>query len=47
MATVMEMPKLSRYHGRRFCRALVKKEGEKVSAGVPVIEIETDKATME
>lgn len=47
MATVMEMPKLSDTMAEGSVARWLKKEGEKVSAGVPVIEIETDKATME
>lgn len=47
MATVMEMPKLSDTMSEGSVVRWLKKEGEKVSAGVPVIEIETDKATME
>lgn len=47
MATVMEMPKLSDTMSEGSVARWLKKEGEKVSAGIPVIEIETDKATME
>ncbi len=47
MATVMEMPKLSDTMKEGSIARWLKKEGEKVSAGAPVIEIETDKATME
>lgn len=47
MATVMEMPKLSDTMSEGSVARWLKKEGEKVSAGVPVIEIDTDKATME
>ena len=47
MATVMEMPKLSDTMTEGSVARWLKKEGEKVSAGVPVIEIDTDKATME
>lgn len=47
MATVMEMPKLSDTMTEGSIARWLKKEGEKVSAGSPVIEIETDKATME
>lgn len=47
MATVMEMPKLSDTMSEGSVARWLKKEGDKVSAGVPVIEIETDKATME
>ncbi len=47
MATVMEMPKLSDTMTEGSVARWLKKEGEKVSAGLPVIEIDTDKATME
>lgn len=47
MATVMEMPKLSDTMTEGSVARWLKKEGEKVTAGSPVIEIETDKATME
>ncbi|APJ03298.1 pyruvate dehydrogenase complex dihydrolipoamide acetyltransferase [Silvanigrella aquatica] len=47
MATVMEMPKLSDTMSEGSVAHWLKKEGEKVSAGLPVIEIDTDKATME
>ena len=47
MATIMEMPKLSDTMKEGSIARWLKKEGEKVSAGVPIIEIETDKATME
>jgi pyruvate dehydrogenase E2 component (dihydrolipoamide acetyltransferase) len=47
MATVMEMPKLSDTMSEGSVARWLKKEGEKVSAGLPVIEIDTDKATME
>ena len=47
MATVMEMPKLSDTMSEGSVARWLKKEGEKVTAGIPVIEIETDKATME
>jgi pyruvate dehydrogenase E2 component (dihydrolipoamide acetyltransferase) len=47
MATVMEMPKLSDTMKEGAVARWLKKEGEKVSAGAPVVEIETDKATME
>ena len=47
MATVMEMPKLSDTMKEGAVARWLKKEGEKVTAGVPVVEIETDKATME
>ncbi|KAB8032016.1 pyruvate dehydrogenase complex dihydrolipoamide acetyltransferase [Fluviispira multicolorata] len=47
MATVMEMPKLSDTMAEGSVARWLKKEGDKVSAGIPVIEIETDKATME
>lgn len=47
MATVMEMPKLSDTMSEGSVARWLKKEGEKVSAGIPIIEIETDKATME
>ncbi|MEN9530731.1 MAG: hypothetical protein RI932_2604 [Pseudomonadota bacterium] len=47
MATVMEMPKLSDTLKEGAVARWLKKEGEKVTAGIPVVEIETDKATME
>jgi pyruvate dehydrogenase E2 component (dihydrolipoamide acetyltransferase) len=47
MATVMEMPKLSDTMTEGSVARWLKKEGEKVSAGLPIIEIDTDKATME
>lgn len=47
MATVMEMPKLSDTMKEGSIARWLKKEGEKVAAGIPIIEIETDKATME
>lgn len=47
MATVMEMPKLSDTMKEGAVARWLKKEGEKVTAGIPVVEIETDKATME
>ncbi|MEN9808980.1 MAG: hypothetical protein RLZZ488_547 [Pseudomonadota bacterium] len=47
MATVMEMPKLSDTMKEGAVARWLKKEGEKVTAGHPVVEIETDKATME
>jgi len=47
MATVMEMPKLSDTMKEGAVARWLKKEGEKVTAGLPVVEIETDKATME
>lgn len=47
MATIMEMPKLSDTMKEGSIARWLKKEGEKVTAGSPVIEIETDKATME
>lgn len=47
MASVMEMPKLSDTMKEGVVGKWLKKEGEKVTAGSPVVEIETDKATME
>ncbi|MEY2988503.1 MAG: hypothetical protein RJB13_2024 [Pseudomonadota bacterium] len=47
MATVMEMPKLSDTMKEGAVARWLKKEGEKVTVGIPVVEIETDKATME
>ncbi|NBO38650.1 2-oxo acid dehydrogenase subunit E2 [bacterium] len=47
MATVMEMPKLSDTMKEGAVARWLKKEGEKVTTGIPVVEIETDKATME
>jgi pyruvate dehydrogenase E2 component (dihydrolipoamide acetyltransferase) len=47
MATVMEMPKLSDTMKEGAIAKWLKKEGDKVQAGLPVVEIETDKATME
>jgi pyruvate dehydrogenase E2 component (dihydrolipoamide acetyltransferase) len=47
MATVMEMPKLSDTMKEGAIAKWLKKEGEKVQSGLPVVEIETDKATME
>lgn len=47
MATVMEMPKLSDTMKEGAIARWLKKEGEKIQAGLPVVEIETDKATME
>jgi pyruvate dehydrogenase E2 component (dihydrolipoamide acetyltransferase) len=47
MATVMEMPKLSDTMSEGSVASWLIKEGEKVSVGVPVVAIETDKATME
>jgi pyruvate dehydrogenase E2 component (dihydrolipoamide acetyltransferase) len=47
MATVMEMPKLSDTMKEGVVASWLKKEGDKVTAGAPVVEIETDKATME
>jgi pyruvate dehydrogenase E2 component (dihydrolipoamide acetyltransferase) len=43
----MEMPKLSDTMKEGAVARWLKKEGEKVTAGIPVVEIETDKATME
>ena len=43
----MEMPKLSDTMKEGSIARWLKKEGEKVSSGAPIIEIETDKATME
>lgn len=47
MATVMEMPKLSDTMKEGAVARWLKKEGDKVTSGLPVVEIETDKATME
>lgn len=47
MATVMDMPKLSDTMKEGAIARWLKKEGEKVQAGIPIVEIETDKATME
>jgi pyruvate dehydrogenase E2 component (dihydrolipoamide acetyltransferase) len=47
MAKVMEMPKLSDTMKEGVVAQWLAKEGDKVTAGTPVIEIETDKATME
>lgn len=47
MATIMEMPKLSDTMSEGAVARWLKKEGETVRAGSPVVEIETDKATME
>lgn len=47
MATIMDMPKLSDTMKEGQIARWLKKEGDKVQAGIPVVEIETDKATME
>lgn len=47
MASVMEMPKLSDTMKEGAIARWLKKEGEKVAVGLPIVEIETDKATME
>lgn len=47
MAIVMEMPKLSDTMKEGSIARWLKKEGEKISSGMPIIEIDTDKATME
>lgn len=47
MAKVMEMPKLSDTMKEGVVAQWLVKEGDKVTAGSPIIEIETDKATME
>ncbi len=47
MATVMEMPKLSDTMKEGSIAKWLKKEGDKVVAGSAVVEIDTDKATME
>ena len=47
MAKVMEMPKLSDTMKEGVVAQWLAKEGDKVTAGTPIIEIETDKATME
>ncbi len=47
MASIMEMPKLSDTMKEGSIAKWLKKEGDKVSSGQPIIEIETDKATME
>lgn len=47
MASVMEMPKLSDTMKEGAIARWLKKEGEKVQVGLPIVEIETDKATME
>lgn len=47
MATVMEMPKLSDTMKEGVIARWLVKEGDKVKAGLPIVEIETDKATME
>lgn len=47
MATIMEMPKLSDTMTEGSIAKWLKKEGDKVTSGSPIIEIETDKATME
>jgi len=47
MAKIMEMPKLSDTMTEGSVARWLKKEGEKVTSGSPIIEIETDKATME
>lgn len=47
MATIVEMPKLSDTMEEGGIAAWLKKEGEEVSEGEPLVEIETDKATME
>ena len=47
MATKVIMPKLSPTMEEGQNLALVEKEGDKVSMGEPLAEIDTDKATME
>lgn len=47
MATIIEMPKLSDTMTTGTLVAWLKKEGDKVSSGDMIAEIETDKATME
>ena len=47
MAVVMEMPKLSDTMKEGAIAKWLSKEGQKVQSGLPVVEIETDKATME
>jgi len=47
MATIMEMPKLSDTMKEGAISRWLKGVGDKVTAGLPIVEIETDKATME
>ncbi|MBE2216527.1 MAG: E3 binding domain-containing protein, partial [Opitutaceae bacterium] len=47
MATIIEMPKLSDTMSVGTLVTWLKKEGDKVSSGDKIAEIETDKATME
>jgi len=47
MATIIEMPKLSDTMSVGTLVSWLKKEGDKVSSGDKIAEIETDKATME
>src|SRR5438874_13574955 len=47
MATLIMMPKLSPTMGEGVLLKWLKKEGEKVSPGEAIAEVETDKANME
>jgi pyruvate dehydrogenase E2 component (dihydrolipoamide acetyltransferase) len=47
MAKIMQMPKLSDTMKEGVVARWLAKEGDKVRSGVPLLEIETDKATME
>ncbi len=47
MAKIMQMPKLSDTMTEGVVAQWLVKEGDKVKAGAPILEIETDKATME
>lgn len=47
MAKIMQMPKLSDTMKEGVVAQWLAKEGDKVRSGVPLLEIETDKATME
>lgn len=47
MANVLEMPKLSDTMTEGSIVRWLKKEGEKVAPGLPIVEVETDKSNME
>lgn len=47
MAQIIEMPKLSDTMTEGSIVRWLKKEGEKISAGLPIVEVETDKSNME
>lgn len=47
MAQILEMPKLSDTMTEGSIVRWLKKEGEKIEAGLPIVEVETDKSNME